>query len=149
MISLTTHDIARDLTFSWRVASPLQTMSTVDALDISEREIQLLAEACASRTHRRHQGCHPPVLKISRWVLIGSENSLLYSILCSFSRKGCSDAFCFVLICLTNGSITFLSQQNSLTLFRPSAPGESRFASDCLEPILQNHALSAVDKNNR
>ena len=47
-----------------------------------------LAEACASRTHRRHQGCRPPVLKIARWVLIGSENSLLYSILCPLSRKG-------------------------------------------------------------
>jgi hypothetical protein len=29
----------------------------------------------------------PPVLKITRWVLIGSENSLLYSILCALSRK--------------------------------------------------------------
>src|SRR5215470_9577661 len=25
-----------------------------------------LAEACASRTHRRHQGCRPPVLKTGR-----------------------------------------------------------------------------------
>jgi len=47
-----------------------------------------LAEACASRTHRRHQGCRPPVLKITRSVLIGSENSLLYSILCALSRNG-------------------------------------------------------------
>ena len=47
-----------------------------------------LAEACASRTHRRHLGCRPPVLKITRWVLMGYENSLLYSILCAVSRKG-------------------------------------------------------------
>src|SRR5580765_8954024 len=25
-----------------------------------------MAEACASRTHRRHQGCRPPVLKTGR-----------------------------------------------------------------------------------
>jgi hypothetical protein len=29
-----------------------------------------------------------PVLKITRWVLIGCENPLLYSILCALSRKG-------------------------------------------------------------
>src|ERR1700741_3264159 len=46
-----------------------------------------LAEACASRTHRRHQRCRPPVLKITQWVLIGSENSLLYSIFLALSRK--------------------------------------------------------------
>ena len=42
--------------------------------------------------------CRPPVLKITRWVLIGSENSLLYSILCALSRDRGSDGFCFVLI---------------------------------------------------
>jgi hypothetical protein len=47
-----------------------------------------LAEACASRTHRRHQRCRPPVLKITRLVLTGYENSLLYSILCLLSRTG-------------------------------------------------------------
>ena len=52
-----------------------------------------LAEACASRTHRRHQGCRPPVLKITQRVLIGSENSLLYSILCPLSRKGLLTVF--------------------------------------------------------
>src|ERR1700746_2660518 len=32
-----------------------------------------LAEACASRTHRRHQRRRPPVLKITWSVLIGSD----------------------------------------------------------------------------
>jgi len=32
--------------------------------------------------------CRPSVLKITQWVLIGSENSLLYLILLTVSRKG-------------------------------------------------------------
>jgi hypothetical protein len=35
----------------------------------------------------------PPVLKITRRVLIGYENSLLYSILCAVSRKGVLTGF--------------------------------------------------------
>ena len=56
-----------------------------------------------------------PVLKITRWVLIGSENSLLYSILCALSRKGILNASCFVLILLGHGSITFLSRRSVRT----------------------------------
>ena len=54
----------------------------------------------------------PPVLKITKWFLIGYENSLLYSILCALSRSGVLMGFCFVLIRLGYGSITFLSRQS-------------------------------------
>jgi hypothetical protein len=74
-----------------------------------------LAEACTSRTDGRHQRCRPPVLKIPRWVLTDFENSLLYSIFAAFQEPG-SDRFCFVLIRLGHGSITFLSRPINHTL---------------------------------
>ena len=41
-----------------------------------------LAEACASRTHRRHQGCRPPVLKTGRITGPHALPSLLVYAIC-------------------------------------------------------------------